>query len=119
MTRRVPDCVVYVEDSRLDDTGAALALADPVALDGLRVTWGRTTTVDQPEPAALSLTLLDPEGARHSWSASTWVTACAWKRQALGGVRATLGMGMTPTGRISSPMARSMTPPSLTRCTRP
>lgn len=60
-----PDCVVYVDGKRVNDDAPSLADAlDPVALDGLRITWGRETTVDQPDAATLTMTLRDPEGGR-------------------------------------------------------
>jgi len=34
----------------------------PVALSGLSVTWGRATTVDQPEPSTASFDVMDPAG---------------------------------------------------------
>jgi hypothetical protein len=46
---------VWVADGRDDSDG-------PQALDGLQVTWGRSTVVDQPQPSTCSLTLIDRTG---------------------------------------------------------
>lgn len=55
-------CTVLVDGVRLADGAAADDPADPTALDGLKVTWGRSTTLDQPSPASCSLTVADADG---------------------------------------------------------
>jgi hypothetical protein len=52
---------VYVDGQWLAD-GSGPDSADPVVLSGLSVSWGRATTVDQPEPSTASFDLLDPPG---------------------------------------------------------
>jgi hypothetical protein len=60
-----PSCVLWVDGVRYADGQPAELPADPVALTGLTVTWGRDTTIDQPAPASCAFTVLDlPGGAR-------------------------------------------------------
>jgi hypothetical protein len=54
-------CDVYIGGSRIPD-GAAGDRSAPVAVDGLTVRWGRSTSVDQPAPGTCSLKLLDRGG---------------------------------------------------------
>lgn len=58
-----PDCRVYVDGVRMADGGTAGEVdTDPVVLTDLRVTWGRDTTLDQPEPSTCAFTVLDVAG---------------------------------------------------------
>jgi hypothetical protein len=58
-----PQCLLYVDGVRFDDGDTAAGLdGDPVALDGLVVTWGRSTILDQPAPASATFTVLDLPG---------------------------------------------------------
>ena len=57
-------CALYVDGERFADTGPDAARADPTALTGLTVAWGRDTTVDQPGPSTCSFTVADPAGGR-------------------------------------------------------
>lgn len=56
------DCKLYVDGVRFADGSAGEDPLAPVALSGLRVEWGRETTVDQPDPAACTFEALDPAG---------------------------------------------------------
>jgi len=53
-----------VDGERVADGAAGAPDSDPTALSGLTVTWGRSTTVDQPPPATCSFQLLDAQGGR-------------------------------------------------------
>jgi hypothetical protein len=55
-------CELWIDGARYADGQPAELTTDPVALTGLSITWGRKTTVDQPEPATCSVTVLDPPG---------------------------------------------------------
>ena len=57
-----PSCVLWIDGVRYADGSAGEAPADPVALTGLSVTWGRDTTIDQPAPATCAFTVLDLPG---------------------------------------------------------
>src|SRR5262245_50970622 len=56
------DCWLDVNGSRFADTGADIVGGAPTALADLTVTWGRGTTVDQPEPATCRFTVADRSG---------------------------------------------------------
>lgn len=58
-----PSCVLWVDGVRYADGQPAEDPAAPVALTGLAVTWGRSTTIDQPAPATCSFEVLDRPGA--------------------------------------------------------
>jgi hypothetical protein len=55
-------CQVYVDDTRLADTGADLAESAPTALAGLSVDWGRGNSVDQPDTTTCTFTVRDIGG---------------------------------------------------------
>lgn len=58
-------CRVEIDGARVADGSLATDNdAAPFVLAGLSVIWGRTTTVDQPTPAALTFTLKDWSGDR-------------------------------------------------------
>jgi hypothetical protein len=52
-------CEVYVEGTRLADTGDAFAASTPTVLSGLSMIWGRDNVADQPDAASCSLTVAD------------------------------------------------------------
>ena len=55
--------VLYVDGIRVADGSPGEDPDAPVALSGLTVNWGRSTTIDQPEPSTCSFELLDPPGS--------------------------------------------------------
>jgi hypothetical protein len=55
-------CELWISGTRFADGRPAELTSDPVALSGLKVTWGRRTSVDQPPPATCTFTVLDPPG---------------------------------------------------------
>lgn len=58
------DCRVHVDGVRLPDGTIGDDPFAPTALSGLKVTWGRSTTLDQPEPASCTFDVMDlPGGA--------------------------------------------------------
>lgn len=60
-----PSCVLWIDGKRYADGQPAESPAEPVALTGLSVIWGRDTTIDQPAPATCTFTVLDlPGGTR-------------------------------------------------------
>lgn len=62
MTTPPLTCQLWVDGERVPDGVIAAPEADPTALSGLTVTWGRSTTVDQPPPATCGFRLLDQPG---------------------------------------------------------
>ncbi len=58
-----PSCQVFIDDVRYADGSTPGELpTDPVILTDLRVTWGRSSVLDQPEPSTCSFAVLDQEG---------------------------------------------------------
>ena len=55
-------CEVLLDGKRFADGREGDDMLAPLALDGLRVTWGRETTVDQPEPSTCTLEVMDARG---------------------------------------------------------
>lgn len=55
-------CTVYADGERLADGSPYDDPLGPNVLSGLEVSWGRDTTVDQPEASTLTFTLADPVG---------------------------------------------------------
>jgi hypothetical protein len=53
---------VYVDGARFADGSPGDDPLAPTALSGLSVTWGRSTTVDQPEPSTCEFTIADLPG---------------------------------------------------------
>lgn len=51
-------CEVWIDGTRYADDVSD----DPFALDGLVISWGRENTIDQPDAATCSFTILDPPG---------------------------------------------------------
>lgn len=51
-------CALYIDGNLIPD-GSAGDLAAPVAMDGLSMKWGRSTSIDQPNPATCSVDILD------------------------------------------------------------
>ena len=57
-----PACTLWIDGVRYADGQPAEPDGEPVALTGLRVIWGRDTTLDQPAPASCAFTVLDRPG---------------------------------------------------------
>lgn len=55
-------CEVYVDGNRLADTADEYLESTPTAMAGLKVTWGRSTVVDQPDASTCSFTVGDVGG---------------------------------------------------------
>jgi hypothetical protein len=55
-------CDVYLDGQRMADGRPGDNPLDPTALSGLQVQWGRSTTVDQPEPNTCTFNVLDDPG---------------------------------------------------------
>ena len=55
-------CTLYADGERVADGSPGDDPADPTALSGLRLTWGRSDTVDQPDVSTLSVDLGDTPG---------------------------------------------------------
>lgn len=55
-------CVLYVGGARFADGSPGDNLANPTALSGLKVDWGRDTTVDQPDTATCTFQVMDRLG---------------------------------------------------------
>jgi hypothetical protein len=56
------DCRVYVDGERLPDGTPGDDVLAPTGLSGLKITWGRSTTLDQPEPASCTFDVMDTPG---------------------------------------------------------
>jgi hypothetical protein len=59
MTAVPVGCELFVDGVRFADGATGGDVRAPIALDQLRISWGRSTTVDQPEPAACTVQILD------------------------------------------------------------
>lgn len=60
-----PSCVLWIDGQRYADGSAGESPDQPVALTGLKIVWGRDTTIDQPAPATCTFEVLDlPGGER-------------------------------------------------------
>lgn len=55
-------CTLYADGVRVADGHPLDPDDDPTALSGLEVTWGRDTTVDQPEASTLTVDVMDLPG---------------------------------------------------------
>lgn len=55
-------CEVWVDGQRYADGQPAEDTSEPFALTDLTVTWGRGSTIDQPNPATCTFTIMDPPG---------------------------------------------------------
>jgi hypothetical protein len=56
-------CELWIDGARYSDgLQGGTGQDDPVAMSDLRVTWGRSTSVDQPDASTCSFILLDPAG---------------------------------------------------------
>lgn len=53
-------CKLTIGGTQITSTAHSLVADQPAALDGLRVTWGRSTRLDQPRPSTMSCTLILP-----------------------------------------------------------
>jgi hypothetical protein len=58
------ECTVYVDGKRFADGSPGDDPLAPTALAGLQIQWGRSTTVDQPEPSTCAFRVLDEQGGR-------------------------------------------------------
>lgn len=57
-------CTVYIDGDRMPDGSPGDNPLDPTALSGLKVTWGRETTLDQPEPNTCTFAVMDDPGGQ-------------------------------------------------------
>lgn len=55
-------CELWIDGFRYADGQPSEDPAEPVALSGLTIRWGRSNTVDQPSPASCSFEIADAEG---------------------------------------------------------
>lgn len=62
MTGPTATCELWVDGTRVADTGTDLVSGFATALSGLSLTWGRDGQNEQPGPASLSMDLFDPYG---------------------------------------------------------
>jgi hypothetical protein len=80
-------CELWIDGARYADGLTPADSADPFALSGLRIDWGRDTTVDQPQPATCVFSILDPPGGaeRFDQTVALGSTVIVWAE--LGGTR--------------------------------
>jgi hypothetical protein len=58
-------CTVLIDEDVINDGCAVMDEHSPTVLSGLRVSWGRNSSVDQPAPSSCTFEILDPlVGAR-------------------------------------------------------
>jgi len=57
-------CELWVDGVRYPDGSDPFDPAEPFAVSGLTVHWGRDNTVDQPQPATCTFTVTDPPGGQ-------------------------------------------------------
>jgi hypothetical protein len=57
-------CELWADTERVPDGSTPIDPLDPIALSGLRLTWGRSTTVDQPEASTCSFDVADLPGGQ-------------------------------------------------------
>ncbi|MCL1871944.1 MAG: hypothetical protein FWF90_16230 [Promicromonosporaceae bacterium] len=55
-------CELLLDGQHFADGSAGDAELEPTALSGLKITWGRSTTVDQPEPSTCDFDVMDLPG---------------------------------------------------------
>lgn len=64
-------CELWVDGVRYADGHAAGENPlNPFAISGLKIAWGRETTVDQPDPATCTFTIIDPPGGTTRFDAT-------------------------------------------------
>jgi len=59
-----PDCELWIDGTRFEDGSLGGGPTVPVSLTDLRVTWGRSNTLDQPSPATCTFSVLDVAGGQ-------------------------------------------------------
>jgi len=57
-------CVLKADGVKVADGSPGDPTTDPTALSGLSISWGRSTTVDQPDVSTLTVDLLDEPGGK-------------------------------------------------------
>jgi len=57
-------CELWIDGVRYPDGSTGADPAEPFAVTGLTVHWGRDNTIDQPPPATCTFTVLDPPGGQ-------------------------------------------------------
>lgn len=62
MAGDVLGCDLYINGELFPDGREDDDFLSPLALDGLAITWGRETTVDQPEPSSCTFEVMDVPG---------------------------------------------------------
>lgn len=80
-------CELWVDGARYADGQPAEISTDPFVLSDLTVTWGRTTTVDQPDPATCSFTISDPPGGAVRFDDTVTLGSAVVVYAALDGIR--------------------------------
>lgn len=60
MTRSAIGCTVLIDGREISDGCTPFPADDPAVLSGLRIIWGRASTVDQPQPSSCTFDILDP-----------------------------------------------------------
>lgn len=89
-------CELWIDGNRYADGQPAESSADPFALADLTVHWGRENSIDQPEAATCTFTIMDPPGGstRFDETVALGSTVVVWsaldgKRQVIFGGRIT------------------------------
>lgn len=80
-------CELWIDGARYPDGATGQDPAEPVALSGLTVHWGRSTSIDQPAPASCTFTLLDRPGGTGRFDATVSLGSAVLVWAALDGRR--------------------------------
>jgi hypothetical protein len=112
-------CEVYAEAVRVPD-GAERPVVpgDPFALAGLSLSWGRSTTVDQPQASTCTFEVADEPGARTFTDLFTVGTAVQVKATGTVYADPTLSTFTDPGFEAAAPYTTAVVRAAVTRSTR-
>jgi len=80
-------CEVWIDGKRYRDGQPGQNHADPFVLEGVTITWGRENTIDQPDPATATFTIMDPPGGTIHFDATVQLGSTVVVWAALNGLR--------------------------------
>jgi len=80
-------CELWVDGVRYPDGSGPFDPAEPFAVSGLTVHWGRDNTVDQPQPATCTFTVTDPPGGQERFDSTVLLGSAVVVWAAVAGTR--------------------------------
>jgi len=80
-------CELWVDGVRYPDGSDPFDPAEPFAVSGLTVHWGRDNTVDQPQPATCTFTVTDPPGGQERFDSTVLLGSAVVVWAAVAGTR--------------------------------